>query len=205
MDRKSPEPLDLGSRWCVHVESLGRVQLLATLWTAAHQVLLSMGFFRQKLVWVAVFLLQGIFASQGSNPCLLCLLHCRWILYLLTQTGKPRTGWGRSVPQIADFPCDPTYWCLVTQSCPTLCNSIDCSQPGTSAHGISQASILEWVAISFSTPTNQIYFLFSLVIKLARFNCHLASQAKDYFSWPSVQLSLITWPSIPLFPSSSWL
>ena len=32
----------------------------------------------------------------------------------------------------------------------TLCNSIDCSLPGSSAHGISQARILEWVAISFS-------------------------------------------------------
>ena len=30
------------------------------------------------------FLLEGIFPTQGSNPCLLCLLHCRWILYPLT-------------------------------------------------------------------------------------------------------------------------
>ena len=29
------------------------------------------------------FLLQGILLTQGSNPCLLCLLHCRWILYPL--------------------------------------------------------------------------------------------------------------------------
>ena len=38
----------------------------------------------------------------------------------------------------------------VTQSCPTLCNLMDCSQPGSSVHGIFQARILEWVAISFS-------------------------------------------------------
>ena len=37
-----------------------------------------------------------------------------------------------------------------TQSCPTLCNSMDCSPPGSSVHGILQARILEWVAISFS-------------------------------------------------------
>ena len=40
--------------------------------------------------------------------------------------------------------------CLVTWSCPTLCNTMDCSLPGFSVHGISQARILEWVAISFS-------------------------------------------------------
>ena len=33
---------------------------------------------------------------------------------------------------------------------PTLCNPIDCSLPDSSVHGISQAKILEWVAISFS-------------------------------------------------------
>ena len=38
---------------------------------------------------------------------------------------------------------------LVTQSCLTLCNHMDCSLPGSSAHGILQARILEWVTISF--------------------------------------------------------
>ena len=36
------------------------------------------------------------------------------------------------------------------QSCPTLCNPMDCSPPGFSVHGILQARILEWVAVSFS-------------------------------------------------------
>ena len=40
--------------------------------------------------------------------------------------------------------------CLVTQSCLTLCNCMECSPPGSSVHGISQARILEWIAISFS-------------------------------------------------------
>ena len=39
---------------------------------------------------------------------------------------------------------------LVTQSCLTLCNPMDCSLPGSSLHAISQARILEWVAIPFS-------------------------------------------------------
>ena len=36
------------------------------------------------------------------------------------------------------------------QSCPTLCDPIDSSPPGSSVHGTLQAGILEWVAISFS-------------------------------------------------------
>ena len=36
------------------------------------------------------------------------------------------------------------------QSCPTLCNPVDCSLPGFYVHGILQARILEWVTISFS-------------------------------------------------------
>ena len=37
---------------------------------------------------------------------------------------------------------------LVAQSCPTLCKPMDCSPPGSSVHGILQARILKWVAIS---------------------------------------------------------
>ena len=39
---------------------------------------------------------------------------------------------------------------LVAQSCPTLCDPIDCRPPGSSVHGILQAIILEWIAIPFS-------------------------------------------------------
>ena len=39
---------------------------------------------------------------------------------------------------------------LVTQSCSTLCNPMDCSPPGSSVHGILQERIMEWVAIPFS-------------------------------------------------------
>ena len=39
--------------------------------------------------------------------------------------------------------------CVCAQSCLTLCNPIDSSLPGSSVHGIFQAGILEWVAISY--------------------------------------------------------
>ena len=38
----------------------------------------------------------------------------------------------------------------VAQSCPTLSDPMDCSPPGSSAHGIFQARVLEWGAIAFS-------------------------------------------------------
>ena len=38
----------------------------------------------------------------------------------------------------------------VAQSCPTLCDPMDCSLPGSSVRGIFQARVLEWIAISFS-------------------------------------------------------
>ena len=43
----------------------------------------------------------------------------------------------------------------VAQSCPTLCNPMDCSLPGFSVHGILQARIVEWVTISFSRGSSQ--------------------------------------------------
>ena len=71
-------------------------------------------------------LLQQVFLTQESNR---GLLHRRWILYQLSyQKGKSE------VPQL----------------CPTLCDSMDCSIRGPSAHGIFQARVLKWVAISFS-------------------------------------------------------
>ena len=45
---------------------------------------------------------------------------------------------------------------LVAQLCPTFCDPTDCSPPGSSVHGILQARILEWVAISFSRDSSQL-------------------------------------------------
>ena len=43
----------------------------------------------------------------------------------------------------------------VAQSCPTLCDPMDCSLRGSSVHGIFQARVLEWVSISFSRGSSQ--------------------------------------------------
>ena len=62
----------------------------------------------------------------------------------------------------------------VIQSCPTLCNPIDCSPPGSSVHGILQARVLEWGAIAFSRPGSPksypglsiIYLLLVLAVQI---------------------------------------
>ena len=43
----------------------------------------------------------------------------------------------------------------VTQSCLTLCDAIDCNLSGSSVHGIFQAGVLDWVAISFSKGSSR--------------------------------------------------
>ena len=45
--------------------------------------------------------------------------------------------------------------CVNVQSCPALCNPMNYSPAGSSVHGISQARIQEWVAVSFSRGTSQ--------------------------------------------------
>ena len=44
--------------------------------------------------------------------------------------------------------------CVCAQSCLTLCNPMDCSPPGSSVHGIFQAEILDWGAISYSRESS---------------------------------------------------
>ena len=55
------------------------------------------------------------------------------------------------------IPWTEAWWAVVHESesevaqlCPTLCNPMDCSPPGFSVHGILQARVLEWGAISLS-------------------------------------------------------
>ena len=65
------------------------VQLFVTLWTVARQAPLSMGFSRQEYWSGCHALFQGIFLTQGSNQHLLCLLHCKQLLYCWA-TGKAK-------------------------------------------------------------------------------------------------------------------
>ena len=46
-------------------------------------------------------------------------------------------------------------WSEIARSCPSLCNPMDCSLPGSSVHGLFQASVLECIAISFSRGSSQ--------------------------------------------------
>ena len=50
------------------------------------------------------------------------------------------------------------HFCSVTKPCPTLWDPVDCSLPGSSAHGILQTRTLEWVALPFSTTQCEYYF-----------------------------------------------
>ena len=93
-------------------------------------------------------------------------LTSSWSLtsFLASETQLPhqKNGGGRSLPERVIGKSETASLMLVTlvglqrcchlvaHLCPTLCNPMDCSQPGSSVHGISQARVLEWIAISFS-------------------------------------------------------
>ena len=77
----------------------------------------------------------------------------------------------------------------VAQSCPSLCDPMDCSLPGSSVHGIVHARVLEWVAISFSRG---IFLTQGLNLRLLRL--------------PHCRLTLYPWPHllryVTLIPST---
>ena len=81
-----------------------------------------------------------------------------------------KTNKGRQTACFLTHPLHPSVWwqprpcltlhihprcCLVAKSCQTLCDPMDCSSPGSSVHGISQARTLEQVAISFSRGSSR--------------------------------------------------
>ena len=64
---------------------------------------------------------------------------------------------GHKVSLLSLWLCLSVYVCvLVAKSRLTLCDPMDCGPPGSSVHGILQARILEWVAISFSRGSSQL-------------------------------------------------
>ena len=67
-----------------------------------------------------------------------------------TPQRKPATPQSPSSPLVMELAL-----VLVAQSCPTLCDPMDCSPPGSSVHGILQPRILEWVDIPFSRGSSQ--------------------------------------------------
>ena len=81
----------------------------------------------------------------------------------------------------------------VTQSCPTLCDLMDCILPGSSIHGIFQARVLEWVAIFFSResswPRDQTQV------------SHIAGRCFTVFATKEAQI--LEWVAYPFSRSSS--
>ena len=69
---------------------------------------------------------------------LTCLLHSPWNSCSSVGFSHPKRGMAEPVKVLVD------------QFCLTLCDPMDCNQPGSSVHGILQARTLEWVAIPFS-------------------------------------------------------
>ena len=103
------------------------VWLFVTTWTAARQAPLFMGIRQARILeWTAMP------SSRGSSK-------PRDRTQVSRITGRFFTTWA---PRLL-------------QSCLTLCNPMDYSLPGSSVHGISQARILEWVAVSSSRGTFQ--------------------------------------------------
>ena len=99
------------------------------------------------------------------------------------------------------------FWSEVAQSCPTLCNPLDCSLTAFFVHGIFQARILEWVAISFSRRSSQPRdwtqvsgiagrcFTIWVTREVIAFNC---------MERPHFLYSLIPWWTFWLFPTMGY-
>ena len=72
------------------------------------------------------------------------------------QTWKITVGFWPGVRLLKVF-CGCLHWCCMrVQSCPTLCDPMDCRPPGSSVHEIFQTRILEWVAISSFRVSSQL-------------------------------------------------
>ena len=116
------------------------VRLFATLWTAAHQAPLSMGFSGQeswsRLPWPAPGDLPdpGIKLASLKSP---------------ASAGSFSTT-SRNIMRNTYIVLIFYYVGPIDQSCLTLYDPMDCNPPGSSVHEILQARILEWVASSCS-------------------------------------------------------
>ena len=108
-----------------------------TPWTVAHEAPLSMRFPRQEH-WHELLL-----PSPGDLPDARIKLTFLMSPPLAGGLFTPRATWEASVY------IEKGKERKFAQSCPTLSDPMDCSLPGSSVHGIFQAIILEWVAISF--------------------------------------------------------
>ena len=100
------------------------------------------------LEWVDMSFSRGSSRPRGQTQ-VFCI--GRWVPYHLGHQGSP---W-YCLKELKICNICSVQFSSVTQSCLTLCDPTDCSPPGSSVHGISQARILEWVDISFSRGSSQ--------------------------------------------------
>ena len=124
------------------------VQLFEILWTVAHQAPL-MGLPRQEHWGGLPFPFPGDLPDPGIEPTSPVLLYCKQILCLLIFNMKILLA------SKLIFETMSVQFSSVAQSCPILCDPMDCTLPGSSVRGIIQARILEWVVVPFSRGSSQ--------------------------------------------------
>ena len=97
---------------------------------------------------------QVIYNMHNINSLLDCTfsvhasIWCVYFFYLCK--------WGRqNIPLCLIYLPLTDYCAQLLQSCPTPCDPMDCSQPGSSIHGIFLARVLEWVAMPFPRGSSQ--------------------------------------------------
>ena len=110
----------------VKVKSLSCVRLFATPWTVTYQAPWSMGFSRQEY-WSGLPSPTPGESSQPRNQTCVSCVSCIDINHWATREAIP----------------EQWKWNEVAQLCPTLCDPMDSSLPGSVVHGIFQARILE--------------------------------------------------------------
>ena len=117
---------------------------------------------------------QYIFTAAAAKSPQSCLTKCDPIRRQPTSLRRPWDSPGKNT----GVGCHFLLQCMkvksereVIQSCPTVSDPMDCSPPGSSAHGIFQARVLEWGAIAFSNN------LALALIKLPGFSQSWVTQA----------------------------
>ena len=115
-----------------HSCTVGENKLIQPLWRTVWRFLKKLGV---KLPYDPAILLLSIYQEKTITKKDTCIPVFTEALFTIARTWKVNV--------------------LVTQSCLTLCNPMDCGPPVCSVHGTRQARILEWVAIPFYRGSSQ--------------------------------------------------
>ena len=148
------------------VQSLSSVRLFATPWTAVCQASLTITNSRSllklmsiKLVMASNHLCLELYWAFIPQHLLIPLIPWKLLLQdhcvRMDRVNSARGFFGNSTCEICAILQHVCNSVKSFQSYPTACNPMYCSLPGSSVHGILQAKILEWVAISFSRGSSQ--------------------------------------------------